>query len=69
MARHAGIAVGWSAPPTLQTTGQRRRPPGQGNFLLKAGDGADTPGVAFHLRLTRTELAGLNNTDQRWDVA
>ncbi|MGS0685516.1 ATP/GTP-binding protein [Nakamurella sp. GG22] len=67
--REEDEVAGWSAPPTLQTTGRRRRPPGQGNFLLKAGDGADTPGVAFHLRLTRTELAGLNNTDQRWDVA
>ena len=69
-AREQAEVVSWSTPPTLQTVlGQRRRPPGQGNFLLKAGDGADAPGVAFHLRLTAAELAGINNTDQRWDVA
>lgn len=68
--REQAEVVSWSTPPTLQTIpGKHRRPPGQGNFLLKAGDGADAPGVAFHLRLTPAELAGINNTDQRWDVA
>ena len=42
--REEDEVAGWSAPPTLQTTGQRRRPPGQGNFLLKAGT-APTPPV------------------------
>jgi len=69
-AREQAEVVSWSTPPTLQTVpGERRRPPGQGNFLLKAGDGADAPGVAFHLRLTPSELDGINDTDQRWDVA
>ena len=55
----------WSTPASWHTIpGRRRKPPGQGLFLLKAGS---LPGIPFELKLTEAE-AGLNDTSKRWDI-
>lgn len=68
--REAETVVGWSTPPTLHTIpGRKRTRPGEGNWLLKVGDGADLPGIPFHLQLTAAELTGINDTDKRWSTS
>ena len=49
---------------------KRRRPPGQGNFLLKVGGGGaeEMAGIAFHLDPVPCEMA-FNDTNKRWNMA
>jgi hypothetical protein len=64
-AKEMAKLTSWSTPASWHTIpGRRRKPPGQGLFLLKAGS---LPGIPFELKLTEAE-AGLNDTSKRWDI-
>jgi len=62
-ARHI---VKWSDPaPWDNIEGKRAQPPGQGKFIIKAGQ---KPGIPFQVALTKAELR-LNDTNRRWQMA
>lgn len=59
------MLVGWSAPPSWDSSGGvDAEPPGRGRFLVKVGG---RPGIPFQVGLTATERL-VSDTNRRWRV-
>lgn len=57
------MLIGWSAPPSWDTTaGRDAEPPGRGKFLVKVGG---RPGIPFQVVLTDVEKS-VHDTNKRW---